>query len=220
MYLSNLNPGTNFEVTFDDGLEVACVFEGKIDHMSFYAQCFDVFTKIDSFVGQKPTFKFYVQDKYYTFTGEILGKSAGKYSMVDTIDIIIRTPIKEGTDRKEFRIETNMKVRIFEYSDDWQNRHVGDWVGDAQSNDISKKGMRLFTDQNLKDRKDELFTLEFRLKRDEMYYVQARLVRVQANAVTRSYNYDLGLVFDFSNDPEKGERLLMDLLYAKINKVI
>ena len=220
MYLSNINTGTNFTVTFDDGYEVSCVFEGKIDHMSFYAQCFDIFSNIDAFVGQIPSFKFYVQEKHYTFTGEILGRSASKYSMVDTIDIVIRTPIKEGTDRKEFRIETNMKVRIFEYSDDWKNRHVGDWVGDAQSSDISKKGMRLFTDLNLKDRKDELFTLEFRLKRDEMYYMQAKLVRVQSNTATRSYNYDLGFLFDFSNDPDKEDKFLTDLLYAKINKVI
>ena len=218
MYLSNINTGTNFTVTFDDGHELTCVFDGKIDHMSFYVQCYDIFVNIETYVGQTPTFKFYVQEKYYTFTGEILGIS--KYSMVDTVDIIIRTPIKEGSDRKEFRIDTNMKVRIFEYSDDWQNRHAGDWIGDAQSSDISKRGMRLFTDQNLKDRKGELFTLEFRLRRDEMSYVQARLIRVQANTVTRSYNYDLGLLFDFSNDPEKGDKLLMDLLYAKINKVI
>ena len=218
MYLSNINTGTVFSVTFDDGLELSCVFESKIDHISFCAQCYEIFSNIDSFVGLTPQFKYYVQDKHYTFSGEILG--ANKHAMVDTVDIIIRTPIKEGTDRKEFRIETNMKVKIFEYSDDWKNRHVGDWVCDAQSIDISRMGMRIFTDMNLKDQKDNLFTIELRLRRDEMSYVQARLVRVQTNTVTRSYNYDLGFLFDFGNDPEKKDKILMDLLYAKINKVI
>ena len=220
MYLSNINTGTNFEVTFDDGLELTCVYEGKIDHMSFYVQCYDIFSNIETFVGQIPMFKFYVQEKYYTFTGEILGRTAGKYSMVDTVDVIIRTPIKEGTDRKEFRIETNMKVRIFDYSDDRQNRHAGDWICDAQSSDISKRGIRLFCDHKLIAPEDNLYTLEFKLTKDGSYTVPAKLVRNQPNTATRSYNYDLGFIFDFSNDAEKQDKLLMDLLYAKINKVI
>ena len=219
MYLSNINTGTNFIVTFEDGRELTCVFDGKIDHISFYVQCYEIFANIDNYVGLIPTFRFDVQDKYYTFTGEILGRSVSK-SMVDTIDIIIRTPIKEGTDRKEFRIETNMKVKIFEYSDDRQNRHAGDWICDAQSSDISKKGIRLFCDHKLIEPKDSLFTLEFKLTRDGTYAVPARLVRNVANTATRSYNYDYGFIFDFSNDPDKQEKLLMDLLYAKINKVI
>ena len=220
MYLSNINTGTNFYVTFDDGRELTFVFDGKIDHISFYVQCYDVFANIDDYVGQTPTFKFYVQDKYYTFNGEILGRSASKHSMVDTIDIVIRTPIKEGTDRKEFRFETNMKVKIFEYSNDRQNRYAGDWICDALCSDISKKGIRLFCDHKLIEPLDSLFTLEFKLTRDGTYAVPARLIRNQANFATRSYNYDLGFIFDFSNDPDKQEKLLMDLLYAKINKVI
>ena len=219
MYLSNINNGTNMEITFDDGREVSCVFEGKIDHISFYIQCYDIMSKIDSMVGKIPTFKFYVQDKYYTFTGEILGKSAG-YSMADTIDIIIRTPIKEGSDRKEFRFETNMKVRIFDYMEDLKNLHAGAWVCDAQSNDISKKGIRLFCDHKLTEPLGSLYTLEFKLSRDGSYIVPAKLVRSQPNNVTRSYNYDYGFIFDFSNDPDRQEKLLMDLLYAKINKII
>ena len=218
MYLSNINTGTSFEVTFDDGQELTCIFDGKIDHISFYVQCYDIFANIDSYVGKIPTFKFHVQEKYYTFTGEILGVS--KYSMVDTVDVIIRTPIKEGTDRKEFRIETNMKVRIFDYSEDRQNRHAGDWICDAQSSDISKKGIRVFCDHKLIEPKDGLFTLEFKLTREGSYVVPAKLIRNQSNTATRSYNYDLGFLFDFSNDPDKQEKLLMDLLYAKINKVI
>ena len=220
MYLSDINTGTNMTITLEDGRELPCVFDGKIDHISFYAQCYEIFSNLDDYVGQTPSFKFYVQDKYFTFTGEILAKGASKHSMVDTFDVLIKTPIKEGTDRKEFRLETNMKVRVFEYSDDWKNRHAGHWVCDAISSDVSKRGMRLFTDQNLRDQKDNLFTLEFRLKRDEMYYMQARLIRVQPNSVTRSYNYDLGFIFDFSKDPDKEDKFITDLLYAKINKVI
>ena len=218
MYLSNINTGTVFSVTFDDGLELSCVFDGKIDHMSFYVQCYEIFSNIDFYVGLKPTFKFHVQDKYYTFTGEILG--AGKNSMVDTVDVIIRTPIKEGTNRKEFRIETNMKVRIYDYSDDRQNRFAGEWICDAQSSDISKRGIRVFCDHKLISPMNNLFTLEFKLSRDGSYVVPAKLVRNQANKATRSYNYDLGFIFDFSDDPDRQDKLLMDLLYAKINKVI
>ena len=219
MYLSNINTGTNFTITFEDELEVPGIFEGKIDHMSFYMQCYDILSKIDTMIGQTPTFKFYVQDKYYTFTGEILGKSAG-YSMSETVDIVIRTPIKEGTDRKEFRFETNMKVRIFDYAEDAKNLHAGDWICDAQSSDVSKKGIRLFCDHKLPESNDSLYTLEFKLTREGSYIVPAKLVRNQPNTATRSYNYDYGFLFDFSNDPERQEKLLMDLLYAKINKII
>ena len=220
MYLSNINIGTNFTVTFEDGQELTCVFDGKIDHMSFYVQCYDLFANIDKYIGQIPSFKFFVQDKYYTFTGEILGKTGGHYSMVDTVDVIIRTPIKEGTDRKEFRIKTNMKVRIFDYSEDIQNRHAGDWICDAIARDISKSGIRLFSDHKLPDLNDGMFTLEFKLTRDGSYILPSKLVRNQPNSATRSYNYDLGFLFDFSNDTDRQEKFLMDLLYARINKVI
>ena len=220
MYLNNVNNGTKMYATFEDGFEACCVLEGKIDHISFYANCSDVFARIDEFKGQIPSIKFYVGDKHYTFNGEILGKSQTKYAMVDTFDIRIKTPFKEGTDRTEFRFETNMRVRIYSYSDDVQKRHAGDWICDAQSCDISKKGIKLWADHKLTEPKDTLFTLEFKLTRDDSYLVPARIVRNQRNASTLAFNYDYGFLFDFSNEPEKGEKLLMDLLYAKINHII
>ena len=220
MYLSNVNTGTNFEITFEDGREFNSVFEGKIDHISFYIQCYDIFSNIEEFAGQTPMFKFHVQDKYYTFTGEILGRSSSKQAMVDTVDVIIRTPFKEGTDRKEFRIETNMRVRIFDYSDDVQTRYAGDWICDAQSSDVSKKGIRLFCDHKLRSEYEDQFTLEFKFARDNSFTLPAKLVRTQSNTSTRSYNYDYGFIFDYSKNPELEEKFLMDLLYAKINNII
>ena len=220
MYLNNVNNGTKLYVTFEDGFETTCVLEGKIDHISFYANCADIFTRIDEFTESVPQFKFYATDKYYTFTGEILGKSKTKYAMVDTFDVLIKTPFKEGTDRTEFRFETNMKVRIYTYTDDVQKRHAGDWVCDATSCDISKKGIKLMCDHKLTEPKDTLFTLEFKLTRDDSYVVPAKLIRNQRNAATLAFNYDLGFLFDFTNEPERGEKLLMDLLYAKINHII
>ena len=221
MYLSDIHTGQNMTIIFEDGREMSCVYDGKIDHISFYAQCFEIYSDLDVYVGQIPTFKFFVQEKFYTFTGEILGKGTGKHSMVDTFDVIIRTPIKEiVADRKEFRIETNMRIRIFEYSDDWKNRHAGEWICDAQSSDISRNGIRVFCDHKLPTAKNDLYTLDLKLTRDGTYTMPAKLVRNQANRATRSYNYDMGFEFDFSHDPERREKFMVDLLNAKINKVI
>lgn len=220
MYLSNISTGMTFEVAFEGGKTVTSVFEGKIDHISFYAHCAEIFAGIDKYAGATPQFTFTVSGKTYTFTGEILGRSTRKHSMVDTFDVRIRTPFKEITEPREFRIETNMRVRIFNYVEDVKNLHASDWVCDAQANDISKKGIRLWSDYKLGAPKDTCFLLEFKLTRDGSYWVPAKLVRAQPNTATRSFNYEYGFTFDFSKDPERQERLLMDLLYAKINKVI
>ena len=177
MYLSNLSNGTKLTITYEDGATYNCVIEGKIDHMSFFVHCVDLFSRIDDFVGTTPMFKFYSNEKFYTFTGEILGKSTSKHAMVDTIDVLIKTPFKEGTDRKEFRIETNMKVRIFEYVDDYKTLNAGEWICDTQARDISKNGIKLWSDFKISEPLDTLFSLELKLSRDGSLVVPARLVR-------------------------------------------
>ena len=220
MYLSDIDTGAQLTITFEDGRELIGVFEGIIDHMNFYVHCPEIFRDIDEFINKNPTIKFFAGENFYTFTAEIMGKSERKNSMLDTVDILIKTAFKEGAQRKEFRMNVNMKVKIHSYVDSAKTLFLGDWICDALAEDISKSGIRLWADYKLDVPQATLFTLEFSLARDKSYFIPASLMRSQPNTATRSYNYDYGFVFDFSQIPEKQEQLLMDILVSKIKNEI
>ena len=217
MYLVDVGHGTSFTISYEDGTEYSGVFDGRIDHMSFYIHCPDIQEKLDKFVNTQPLMTFFGKESFYTFTGLILGKSDRKNHALDTIDVKIITPFKSsGTGRVDIRINITFKVKIHHFVDDQKNLFLGDFICDTISNDVSKGGIRLWADHDLIKNKDQMFTLVFSLSHDWTYFIPAQLVRCQPNLVTRSYYFDYGFTFDFSTMPERQDKLLMDVLEAKI----
>jgi len=216
VYVHNISRGTHLTLTFENGFEYHAVFDGNIDHMSFYVICPEIQKDLERFIETTPQVKFLAGELFYTFTASIVGKSQRSDAIHDTMDFKITTPFKEEQRRTDFRIEIALKVKIHSYVDDFRKLYTGEWLCEAVSSDVSKHGIRIFADQSLDGPLGTLYTLEFSLRTGWIYLVPAKLVRNQRNMETRSYAFDYGFVFDFTNMPEKEEKLLLDILEAKI----
>jgi len=216
VYIHQVQRGTEFKFTFDDGFEVDGLFDGNIDHMQFYIICPDISRRIEQYKEKEPEVAFTANESYYKFKAKLLGVSAKKEAIHDSLEFRVITPFKEVQRREDFRIHIALKVRIHEYSDDYKKLYSKGWVCDALSEDVSKNGIRLWADYAVPAELGTLFTLEFSLKPGWIYMIPAVLNRLQPNTVTRSYNYDYGFIFDFSQMPDKQEKLLLDILEFKI----
>jgi len=217
MYLVDVGHGTRFTILYENGSEFTGVFDGRIDHISFYIHCPDIQKNLEHYINTRPTLKFFSKESFYTFTGEILGKSERRNPLLETLDIKIVTPIKPaGTGRVDFRINIAFKVKIHSFVDEQKSLFLGDFLCDAISCDVSKGGIRIWADYDMIKQSGEKFTLVFSLNSDSTYFVPAQLIRAQNNTFTRSYYFDYGFVFDFSSMPERQEKLLIDILEAKI----
>jgi hypothetical protein len=216
MYIHQVQRGTEFTFTFDDGVEVYGQFDGNIDHMMFYIIAPDISRNIDYYEEQEPQVQFLVGDSYFNFKAKCLGISEKKVAIHDSIEFRVLTPFKEVQRREDFRINIALKVRIHEFVDDYKKMYSNGWMCDALSDDVSKNGIRLFADYAIDAPQGSMFTLEFSLKEGWIYMVPAKLMRNQPNRATRSYNYDLGFIFDFSQIPDKQEKLLLEILEFKM----
>ncbi|MCL1843467.1 MAG: PilZ domain-containing protein [Defluviitaleaceae bacterium] len=201
---------------FDDGSEMEVVFDGNKDHMQFYVINAELLTHVEQYIDMQPKVQFLANNVYYNFTAQVLGKSDRKGAFLETVDMRVISPFKEAPQRQSFRISLNLKVRVHEYIDDFRKLYTNGWLLDAVSDDMSKNGIRLFTDHVIPPSQNNMYTLEFSLQGGSIYMVPARLKRNQANTATRSYNYDYGFIFDFSQMPEKQEQLLLEILEHKI----
>ena len=216
MYLHNITRGTGFEITLEDGREFHGAYDGNIDHMNFYMLCPEIVRNIETLTDSKVSVKFNGGKSDYTFTAQIMGKSARSDALHETSDFKILTAFKELPRRESFRIEITLQVKIHHYEDDFRRLYTGDWICDAVSADVSKNGIRLWADHTLSEDLEAMYTLEFSLRTGWIYLIPARLSRHERNLVTRSYHYDYGFIFDFTNMPEKREKLFLDVMAAKL----
>ena len=92
----------------------------------------------------------------------------------------------------------------------------GDFICDARSDDLNVNGIRLFADYMIEDPLETMFTIGFTLPHGTMYLIPARLKRMQRNTATRSYLYDYGFMFDYTQMPERRDKLVTDILTAKL----
>jgi len=217
MYLVDIGHGTEFTLIFEDEVEYTGIFDGRIDHMCFYIHCQDIFSKLEKFIDAKATMKFFAKDSFYTFTGQIIGKSERKNPTLETLDVRIMSPFKPvDLGRTDFRINITFKIKIHSFVDDQKSLFLGDFICDSISNNVSKSGICIWADNDLNKNKGEMFTLVFSVFPEWTYFAPAKLVRCQQNQATRSYSFEYGFAFDFSATPERQEKLLMDILEAKI----
>jgi len=204
------------ELTFEDDFELNAVFDGNIDHMSFYVICSEITKNSHSFIDSNVTIKFNGGENDYTFTAKILKKSDRKDAFNEAMELRVITPFKATPRRENFRIDISISVKIHGYSDDFKLFNSSGWIGDAVTSDVSKNGIRLFSDQPLEGKPGTLYTLEFSLRKGIIYFIPAKLMRNQKNTATRSYGFDYGFVFDFSSMPEKQEKLFLDIMEYKL----
>jgi hypothetical protein len=184
--------------------------------MSFIITCPDISRHIDEFKEKEPEAKFIIEDHTYHFKAKVLGITEKQDAIHESLDFKVVSPIKGIPLRSNFRIKLLLKVRIHEYVDDFKKLYSNGWICDAVSEDISKDGIRLWSDYALGERKGDIFTLEFSLKDKTMYMIPIILKRSGPNTATRSYKYDYGFLFDFNNMPGRQEKLILDILEYKM----
>ena len=217
MYLHNITKGVDMHFTFEDGREFQVVYDGNIDHMNFHAMCTELVKDIDEIIDTDIAAKFNIEEKAYTFNAKILKKSLQRDAVQETIEVKITSPFKEVQLRDSFRIELAMKVKFYDYADDYKKLYIGDWICDGVTNDLSMSGIRIWSDHYLKEIKGAMYTIEFNLHKNAVYLIPVKLMRHSRNMTTRTYAYDYGFAFDFTNVPDKREKLFLAIMEAKLH---
>jgi hypothetical protein len=216
MYIHQVQRGTEFTFTFEDGSVIDGIFDGNIDHISFYIIAPEISRSADHYTEMEPDVQFLSGESYFNFKAKCLGLTEKKEAIHDSLEFKVITPFKEVQRREDFRINIALKVRIHEHSDDFKKMYSNGWLCDALSEKKNKNGIRLFADYKITTPPGTYYTLEFSLKDGIFYMIPSRLMRNIPNKVTRSYNYDLGFVFDFTEIPDKREKLLLEILEYKM----
>ncbi|MCL2840845.1 MAG: hypothetical protein FWE05_08735 [Defluviitaleaceae bacterium] len=216
MYLHNIARGTNLDVTFEDGGAFRCIFDGYIDHMNFYVICPDILKSIDSLINAQVKIQFRCGNIQYSFNGQIVKKSNRKDVIHETAEIKVLTAFKESPRRESLRMEMQTKIRIHDYVDDLTKFYSGDMICEGLSVDVNKNGIRIFADHALSHEPNARYTLELELRSGWPYFIPAKILRYQENKVTRSYHYDYVFLFDFTKEPEKREKLFLDIMEWKL----
>lgn len=208
MYLPNLKEGTKFTVVFEDGKEYKAEYTGDIINVTFLIRGPEIAENIEQYKETDAKIRFFLRDENYEFTCKVIGLKRDKNDIV----ICKATSLfKEIVRRADTRINVNLKVKVYEYDESSRNLHMGQFVCEGMSEDISKGGIRLWSDYNLKMPTNSMFTLEIPMFRGLPYVFPARLVRSQRNTAIRAYDYDYGFVFE-TNMKDQQEKLILDIM--------
>ena len=219
MYLKDITAGTEFNVLLADGTKLVGEHDGNIDHLKFYLHCPDIVNNISELAKTMITIEYTIKDSIYSFTAEVIGKSERTVWGRETVDMVIKTPIKETSRREDFRVNIGVKVRIFSFTNNRERFYTGEQLCEAISDDLSKNGARIWSDRFLDVPPNTMFTLEFAQPLRSTHIIPARLVRSQQNTTTRTYNYDYGFAFDFPHSTDQQDKLVVDALEAKLRGV-
>jgi len=216
MYLKEIVSGTEFELTLNDGQIAIGTLDESVDHMNFYLHCPEILTELDKYVKTEAAVEFTYKEKLYEFSAEIVRKSTRSSWNQETIDMTLKSPIKESTKRKDIRIKMGIKIKIFNHEDNRENFYVGNMLFEATSEDLSKGGVRIWSDRPIDDPVGTMFTLELSSPLRLTYLIPSKLVRNQQNTTTRTYNYDYLFAFDFTHNPDQQDKMIVDALEAKL----
>jgi len=215
LLLPEVRSGTVLKITFEDKRELAVEYVKNTDYQNFSIRSNDIARNIEEFREKAIEVGFSSKLSDYCFTAKVLGL-ASKFGSTDTVDCVVTSLFKETPHRVEARIDVSMKVKIYSYLDLLEKKFRGDLLCECVSDNLSRGGIRIFSDFDLSELPDSKFTLEFALIPSSTFIAPARLVRGKKNTASRAYNYDYGFVFDFEHIPEYREKLMLDLLQFKI----
>ena len=218
MFIQEMKRGVPIVLTFGGGLEIMAEFDGSLDHRKFYVRSKEIAKNIENVANAPVEFKYHDSSVFYTFTGNIIGVSTFP-GQRDVVEAIATSAIKEVPRRLDFRITISLRFKIHEFVGNRASMFMGEYLGDGVSDDISKTGVRVWSDYNLLDRPIEtMFTLEVTLPYGSIYFIPSKLMRNQRNPDTRSYAYDYGFAFDFSYMPSSQDKLFVEILESKMRR--
>ena len=213
MYLPDIQSGTRLTITFEDKSELTANFLNSVDHIKFLIQNSDISENIDQYTGSSVSVKFFARDSNYTFTCKITGLETGK---TDTIKCLATSLFKKISLRADFRINTSLKAKVFSYTDNEKGLQLGELICEARTADLSRTGVRLWSDTLINAPLQTMFVVELTLRHSNTCILTAKLVRSQSNHSIRSYNFDYGFVFP-ANMHERAEKLILDVITLKLN---
>ena len=216
MYINSIAHAVPVTILFENGTEIEATFDGNIDHVRFNVISPELFKIAEESVGEKLTGKLPHEGTYYSFSMEIVKKGNNQ----NNIECKMTGPFKEISRSEDFCLDVAFKVRVRTYAPLEKSLSLGKSLFEGLSNNISKTGMRLFGDYPIEDPLKTYFTLEISfVPHGSQYYIPARMVHNQPNTVTRSYRYDYGFAFDFTNHRREEEKLLTEILELKLRGV-
>jgi len=222
MFIQDIKRGVPIVITFAENekviSEISAEFDGSIDHKRFYIKSKDIAENINNYIDVEAEFKYYDNGIFYVFTGKFAGKStlAGSSDMV--VDVMALTLLKEIPRRNDIRMAISVKINIHEFVGNRANSFLGSYIGDGISDNISKSGIRIWSNYELIQSEMPMYTLEIKLPygNGDLYYIPAKLIYNQRNMKTRTYMFDYGFSLDFTHLPEVQERLIKDVLETKM----
>ncbi|MCL2048551.1 MAG: hypothetical protein FWG87_07465 [Defluviitaleaceae bacterium] len=215
MYIHNIQRDTKIKFIYEDE-EFEGTYDGAIDHLSFYVFCPEFSRNVEKYLDTEPKAQFIVGENMYTFTARLTNANQKKDAFLEAVEFRAVSPIKQSPLRSSFRMKVTLKVGIHRYNEDFKQLYSDGLICEAVSSDTSKGGICVWSDYWLDAPTDTKFTLELSLQQGKIYMLPAFLKRAGENTETRSYNYEYGFVFDFSEAPEKRDSLLLEILEYKI----
>ena len=217
LFLQDIKKGVPIAITLIREIEILAEFAGCIDHRNFYIISKNIAENIDEFNNTQIDIKYNDGNILYTFTGEIVGTSSNP-DLWDNVKITATSLLKEVPRRLDFRVKMNADVKINEFVGNRATMFIGEYVADGVSSDISKSGIRILSDYELDISGKTMYTLEIDLPYGNVYNIPSVLIHNTPTSVsiTKTHDFEYGFAFDFTHLAGQQERLLTDILEAKI----
>jgi len=216
MYLSDISDGCKMNVILDANTNFEGEHDGIIDHLRFHLHCPQIWDDIDKYKNTDFVIECDIKGNHCSFTIAVLGRSERQSWSRPALDVRIKTPIKAAPRREAFRVEIKMKTKIHAYVDNNEEFFSGELLSEAVTEDISRGGVRIWSDYVFDAPMGAYFVLEFSQPLKGTYHLPAKIMRNKQNTATRAYSFDLGFAFDFSRDPEQMDKFIMDVVEAKL----
>lgn len=216
MYLPDIQSGTRLTVAFEDKSELTAEFLNQVDHIRFLIHSPNIAKNIDLYKGSSVSIKFFSRNVNYSFTSKITGLEPGKD---DTVKCFATSLFEEISLRADFRINTSLRAKVFSSADNADNTEglsFGELICEAITADLSRTGVRLWSDSPINAPLQTVFVVELTLQRGNTCSLSAKIVRNQSNYSTRSYNFDYGFVFP-ADMHERAEKLILDIICLQLN---
>ena len=215
MYLTDLESGTNLSVVFEDESELRAQYIDRIDHVNFLIQSIDSDDNLNRYIGSSASISFFTRDLCYTFFCKITGFESGE---INIINCTATSLFKEVPRRDGHRINTNLRTKVFSYKNSENGTQKKEFICEAVSVDLSRTGIRLWSDDPIDAPLQTTFLLEVAVPFSLPFTLSAVIVRNQNNTSTRSYSFDYGFVFP-DNMYDRAEKLVFDIIKSRLHSV-
>lgn len=214
MRLMYVDRGSPVSIVLEDGAEVKGSFVEEIDEWSFHAKNQDTENDFGRFLGKTVNVRLFYKGNNATAKCIVLRRSEN-VKRQDSYVFVVLSEFKTEPRRSIVRIEMAFKTRLQEITADGGK---GTALYEGMSGDVNMNGIRVFTDVKVDAPQGSTFMVSFSLIPGYFFNIPAKMLRSGPNMANRSYAYDSGFLFDFTNMPDKQDKLVMDILEAKLRQ--